>query len=263
MGCASHSRLITGFIALIVALVLIIIVSFSAVFILARRGISSTRPSNPALPRTRRYEPQYDRSLGSEFGNPTTPPAMTWTNKLGDLFTLRKEGAGTRAGHGWVQAGSGDEWDLDLTDEHGRPRKRLPGLRERERGMGKSVAFSGVRQTDSPMPLDEPFRPPPVAYAHSQPSTSSIHIDLNLPGPMYPANIFMPFSSVTPEPSIFTSTCQLPRSTSPETLPGTPAGEGDLQSPLAGQSTSGRASPQSTMSPPRTFPGGTKFIESL
>ncbi|KAJ7577463.1 hypothetical protein C8J56DRAFT_1061122 [Mycena floridula] len=97
-----------AFIAIVICLVLIIIGSSTAIFYLLRQ-----RDSQEASRRQRRYQ---HPSASSHFDTP-----VSWFSKLKGPFTSSGRGLNPsatestrmRSGQGWLQAGSGDEWDTE------------------------------------------------------------------------------------------------------------------------------------------------------
>ncbi|KAJ7468552.1 hypothetical protein FB451DRAFT_1256525 [Mycena latifolia] len=129
-----------GFIGLVVGLVVIILGSCVAIYILLRDHSPSDRQRA-----ARRQESHY-----------TSAPAksgalLPWSAKLGGLFGRTSSDGAPRSkgGHGWIQA-SGDAWEADEAD--------------RTREMSETA-------------VDPPFRPPPVpSYTYST-STESVSFD--------------------------------------------------------------------------------------
>jgi hypothetical protein len=233
----------TGFVALITVLALIIIISFSAVVFIIRK---LRQPTASVGSRQRSVQPDH------------TPVAFRWKDNVTGAFRIGRWGTRRNRGeHGWMQAGSGDQWDLNLAQENSQP-----GRRSRE------AVESRTSKNNSGSSPHQPFRPPTLAYVQPQSSTSSV-LELKLPGPLFDFNSYAPITSVNPESSMAASTYTLPRSSSPETLPGTPSKNGDVHTPLNEPDDMQRLWSRSNVSSPtpntpgRTFHGGSKFIESL
>ncbi|KAF9220148.1 hypothetical protein BS17DRAFT_787970 [Gyrodon lividus] len=105
-----------GFIALVVALSVLIVVCCAAVFYL----LSHHEPSEQdrAIRRERYRHHREERDVGS--GLPSTSSLGSLGDKLKRMWR-KKSGGGRRGGRGWIQAGSGDEWESD--SDHGDPER--------------------------------------------------------------------------------------------------------------------------------------------
>ena len=246
----SKSRLVftySGFIALVVCLALIIIVSCTAVFFLIRDQKAydqqqAHRPYHRTATHPSSYlynnnsAPKSWRTRFAMFGHRDTN-ANNQTRP--DTSRVKIKGSGV---HGWLQAGLEDDWEGDLVEERRQNLARL-GVRE-------------VSAQNPPSVISVPsiVGALPVSRSNSD-STSSVRFDLSpvrglanhdrhpSPHPTLPnihSQISSPSSSPAPSPM---------RVRSPEPVPGRTALDSSRQ----------LSSPPSV----RTFPGGTKFIESL
>lgn len=238
---------------------LIILISCIAVFyILRNHPIPDVEQ-----PTSRRQRGRYQHTpaaLSLYTYNPSstiTPP--TWSQKLSNAFRIgSKRGGLGRAkpkrerggGHGWVQAGSGDEWDSEFGNDEGR--RRHSG-----HIVTPTIKDDFTKFTPPTSRPDSPFRPPPAGTSDSsyEMSNSTVRFDLvqsvpQLPyrdprsGPSQSSSGVLP-PAFQPIP---------PRTASPEPLAGT---SGDTGS---GRPFSTHAQSDRSM---RTLGGGTKFIESI
>ncbi|KAJ6476145.1 hypothetical protein C8R45DRAFT_1008966 [Mycena sanguinolenta] len=133
-----------GFIALVIGLVVIILGSSVAIYILLRDHSPSERERE-----ARREERRYP----SESSRLSFKPRLPWSEKLGGMFgrgTTSKRSS--KSGHGWIQA-SGDAWEEEEADH----------MRSRE-----------LKR------VDPPFRPPVDPYAASY-SSDSVPYDPPMP----------------------------------------------------------------------------------
>ncbi|KIJ59730.1 hypothetical protein HYDPIDRAFT_32946 [Hydnomerulius pinastri MD-312] len=97
-----------GFIGLVVALSILIVVCCLAVFFLLRNHEPTEQDRANRRERYRRHREEQD--VGS-----SVPPASTF-GSLGEKFKRiwsKNSSSGRRGGRGWIQAGSGDEWEFD------------------------------------------------------------------------------------------------------------------------------------------------------
>jgi hypothetical protein len=226
---------------LISILVLIIIISSLAVVLIIRK---LRQPATSVNSRQRSVPP-------------VTSVAVGWKDSLTGALGLGSSRR-NRGEHGWMQAGSGDQWDLNLVQEYSQP-----GGPSREAVQSRTLGSNSSTNSS----LDPPFRPPTLAYVQPQSSTSSV-LELKLPGPLFKPNSYAPITLVNPESSMAASTYTLPRSSSPETTHSpskndgvyTPPNEFDDKQRLWSRSNVSSPTPNT---PGRTFHGGSKFIESL
>ncbi|KAJ3999684.1 hypothetical protein F5050DRAFT_876371 [Lentinula boryana] len=233
-----------GFIALVVSLILVIIIACTATFFLLRQ---ETRDEETATRRRRRYRHQA-APPSSYVYDPSSTPSRSWFASLKDMLS---GGIGSvsynaarkmKAHDGWVQAGSGDEWDHDMRDV------------EQLRSMGHGDAQYGMAYFPQ---LDPPFRPPAnlatessyTVHSPSEPRTSQS------PEPSSIPNRFASESSEPPTSSMHPFEIHaIPRSASPEAMISSQA-----PSSVYFESQNRKNSDIST----RTFSSGTKFIEGL
>jgi len=239
-----------AFIALIVILCVIILCACTAVVYLLYYHESATSNGHNT---NRRYQHQSVPSSSSAaafaYSQSTTKPPSK-TNKLASMFQKRTKG--DRTGPGWVQQGSGDEWDYG-SDEEGTPGFTMIG--------GARVA--GL--SPNTPPLDTPFHPPQISPSNSN-SYSSIQFDPHAPGLASYANPSqaspIPSRRPTIETQMESSSARgvgTPlRTTTPDPIPGHAhidlEGTGDRN---------GNGKRDSGTSSVRTFTGGTKFLEGL
>lgn len=158
---------------------------------------------------------------------------------------------------GWVQAGSGDEWDPSedvMADENMRSRSTV-AVSHTKSIPGTSYIGIGV---------DEPFHPPPPPpRMTTADSVQSVHFDTHavtgLDRSMSPSPMPSPPQLTSPIPRHSVSLSEdiqssLPRSLSPEPI----EADGKEDTPVDKR----KWSVQSDAST-KTFAGGTKFIEGL
>jgi len=241
-----------GFLAVIICLSLIVIVSCIGIFFLlrdqrandeaqTRRSKRSRYASAPGshipaydLERTYPHRPLSTR-LAVMFGRPDTQKNTGLNINRGNT-----DGGAT---HGWVRAGSSDEWEAD-------------------RAEGVATLLS-VREVVSPSPLSARSTPPPsptpVSRTTSE-STSSVRYDLHaVRGLSYPERHISTHSTLPNIHSQLSSPSHSPasspvplRTLSPESVPeGLPL-DSDIRQYLT---------PSGVVM--RTMRGGTKFIEAL
>ncbi|ESK85200.1 hypothetical protein Moror_11024 [Moniliophthora roreri MCA 2997] len=274
-----------GFIALIVCLVMIIVISCTAIFFLLRDHEPSD--AERAARRTRRYAHQSVPSSSSYTYDPSSTPAKGWLSSLRSLFGKRSSGSTTSnrnrkgargPGAGWVQAGSGDEWDLDSDDEANYRSRGMVGISQTPLSLSMSHAPTSYTQTATvDNDRDPPFKPPRMTTADSissvrfddspvtrfpafDPSTlptSSMSIPVNLASP-----VMSPTSSADTDspktPNILKDSN--PRSSSPEPIAAGGQGQGEEDQEDADKRK--KWSIQSDVSA-KARASGTKFIESL
>ncbi|KAF8837589.1 hypothetical protein BDN67DRAFT_972739 [Paxillus ammoniavirescens] len=103
-----------AFIALVVSLSVLIVVCCAAVFYLLRHHEPTERDRAIRRERYRRHREERDASS-------SLPSSLS---SLGDKFKQMwrtRSSGGRRGGRGWIQAGSGDEWESD--SDHGDPER--------------------------------------------------------------------------------------------------------------------------------------------
>ncbi|KAK0455186.1 uncharacterized protein EV420DRAFT_587356 [Desarmillaria tabescens] len=230
-----------GFIALVVGLSLIILISCIAIFFLLREGEPS---DEERAARRRRYRQQ---ALEYTYG-PTASPQSSWSSKVKSVFGgTTSSSKGSK--RGWVQAGSGDEWESEsIIDE---AEGRHPDLSQR----------GSMQITYSP-PLDAPFHPP------LQPSESASSVRFDTQGvPVLP--YLRSLSSPSPHPSLpnIHSRISSPTPSDPlspvhdRVVSPEPIAPAHIDSPV--EHHEGRKSSGQSATSVRTFNGGTKFLEAL
>ncbi|SJL04942.1 uncharacterized protein ARMOST_08313 [Armillaria ostoyae] len=230
-----------GFIALVVGLSLIILISCIAIFLLLREGQSS---DEERAARRRRYRQQ---ALQYTYGPTASPQPASWSSKVRSVFGVNSS-SGKGSKRGWVQAGSGDEWETESIEEG---RLQHPDISQR----------GSMQMTYSP-PLDAPFHPP----LQPSESASSVRFDIQSvpvlpylrslsspsPHPSLP-NIHSRISSPTPSDPL---SPVHDRVVSPE-----PIAPAHVDSPI--EHHEGRKLSEQSATSVRTFNGGTKFLEAL
>jgi hypothetical protein len=245
---ASPTCLPPGFIALVVCLALVIIVSCTAVFFLVRNQKAYDHEQG----RRRPYHRTSGRNPSSYLYNDDRAP-KTWHMRLATLFGRRGANESIRVRsdpsrvktkgtqpHGWVQAGVEDDYEVDLEE------RRL-------------AAQSGVRQVYAQSPssvISAPsiIRPVGVSRSNSD-SNSSVHFDL---GPVRGLGNYDRHPS--PHPTLPNIHSQL---SSPSSSPAPSPMRIRSPEPVAGDSTPDIRPQLSSSQSVRTFSGGSKFIESL
>ncbi|EGN96305.1 hypothetical protein SERLA73DRAFT_185993 [Serpula lacrymans var. lacrymans S7.3] len=234
-----------GFIALVVALSIIIVISCTAVFFLLRNHEPTEQERTIRRERSHRYreEPEFS----------TTVPLR---EKIGNMFSFwNKKGVGRGlysrrpTGRGWVQTGSGDEWEPESDHEDDAEIAPYPGRRTHHFGNDDSSPSSDHRMVDSP------FRSPP--------SDSGLH-------PYITGSYVDPFSKESPRPNFSPTESDIDRSRSPAlSSPGSLSAshvtsavlhESSLEDGIHHNQRQFTAQSGTSV---RTFEGGTKFIESL
>jgi hypothetical protein len=275
-----------GFIALIVCLSVLVVGICIAVFILLRDHEPTDEERDVRQQLSRRHREQQSESSSPFTYNPSSTNPPTLTQKIGGIFGMaaddnnrtsktrsRSGSHRNRAGQGWIQARSGDDWDSDTDRETAARTRGLSGSTPQvaQRDVGEA---HGIRLTDrliprDGIPLDLPFHPPQTRYSHVD-SNSSIHslynsasYDLDASSTWKPpASLLAPTRLNTSEslaPSSFSvSPSPTPqRAGSPEPYTSGSTDDVPTDNPhFSTQSGSGSVSV-------RTFHTGTKFIESL
>ncbi|KAK0473997.1 hypothetical protein IW261DRAFT_1569364 [Armillaria novae-zelandiae] len=226
-----------GFIALVVGLSLIILISCVAIFFLLREGQSS---DEERATRRRRYRQQ---ALEYTYGPTASPQPASWSSKVKSVFGGNSS-SGQGSKRGWVQAGSGDEWETESIEQH-------PGISQR----------GSMQMTYSP-PLDAPFHPP------LQPSESASSVPFDIQGvPILP--YLTSLSSPSPRPSLpnIHSRISSPTPSDPlspihdRVVSPEPIAPAHVDSPV--EHHEGRKLSDQSATSVRTFNGGTKFLEAL
>lgn len=247
--------ILSGFIALAVCLVLIIIVSCTAVYFLLRDQKTFDEEQ------TRRRNRYHSDTDASSHPRKRTRAPISWSRRMAALFGRRDTNDDTQARsninqvkmrrgsgeHRWMRTGSRDDWESDSSEERRHTVSQL-GVRE-----APSPSFSHVYSTRSII------QPTPVSRTTSD-STSSVRFDLHaVRGLGYPDRSLSPHPTLPNIHSQLSSPSYSPisspvtvRTTSPESMPSgmTLDDDGPHPAPQSGAFT-------------RTFPGGSKFIEDL
>ncbi|KAG0701673.1 hypothetical protein DFH29DRAFT_925393 [Suillus ampliporus] len=231
-----------GFIGLVVALSVLILICCIAVFFLLRNHEPSEQDRAARRERYRRHleREEHDTTAAS-------PGFSSFGDKLRGMWAdrhsngSRSRGGGRRGGRGWIQAGSGDEWETDSDHDEER----------------------GAQQPMQPFP--RPFQEGP--YSHQVAETDSPLSDagsgMESYTPPHYGDPFVKGSVQVTSPQRVT----FARSQSPFSHSGSPMSPGSHQDASIDDEEA-RApdhrhfSTQSSTSV-RTFEGGTKFIESL
>lgn len=180
-----------GFIALVVCLVMIIVVSCSAIFYLLKYNDPSD--AERGARRQRRYAHQSVPSSSYTY-DPSSTPSKGWFNKVTSIFNKRTSGSSTSSkgrkngkrgdglkvklgssnSSGWVQAGSGDEWDSGDDGVGGGNRTR-------------DMATAGASPLFTPNPyshtVDSPFVPPRESLSSTYLDSHSNHVSPSSYGP--------------------------------------------------------------------------------
>ncbi|KAG7089830.1 hypothetical protein E1B28_011477 [Marasmius oreades] len=280
-----------GFIALVVCLCMIIVITCTAIFFLLKHN--DPTDAERAARRQRRYAHQSVPSSASYTYDPSSTPSKGWFSKVTDIFNNNEaRGSSTQSKNrknnkrgdglkmklggsptGWVQAGSGDEWDLGEEGDRGRIHTTDTA----------TVGSSPLIPTPNPYSrgIDSPFSPPMARESvsstyfdsHTVPGLSPIagHRS-DSPSSHPPALVTQsnPSSPVAIPPatgdssSFPTNTISQQRSVSPEPMSAHPIENSNLHKKDASLNAidTRKWSVQSGVSA-RTSGTGTKFIEEL
>lgn len=220
-----------GFIALVVGLSLIILISCISIFIILQREGHALDEEREI--RRRRYQQQ---ALEYTYGPTPTPSAQSsWSSKIKSVFG-GKSGSDNGLKRGWMQAGSGDDWESEPIEE------------------GRHSLHGSMQMTYSPPP-DAPFHPP------LQPSQSTSSVRFDIPGvPDLP--YLRSLSSHSLHPSLPNIHSRISSPTPSDTL--SPGDDGVAVSPEPiVRPVEHHERRQSSGTSMRTFNGGTKFLEAL
>ncbi|OAX39477.1 hypothetical protein K503DRAFT_855999 [Rhizopogon vinicolor AM-OR11-026] len=134
-----------GFIGLVVALSVLILICCIAVFLLLRNHEPSEQDR---AARRERYHRRYDRR---EHNTTSTQGISSFGEKLRGMWAKGSSSGRSgsrRGGRGWIQAGSGDEWetDSDRDDERGaQPMQPFP------KPVYEAPYTGRIQETDSPL----------------------------------------------------------------------------------------------------------------
>ncbi|KAF8894824.1 hypothetical protein BD779DRAFT_1797741 [Infundibulicybe gibba] len=219
-------------------------------------------------PRSRNYEQDADLAKPSYGATASVLPAP-WYSRLSRILGRRgdlnhstrtqtnrmKMGRPTPEAGGWVQTGSRDDWDPEVSGSGSRytcPGGLMPVPEISEQGPPLTY----------PTPLETSFRTPPISYATSE-SGSSVRFDLHgIKGMAYRDR-----QSPSPQSSLPTvhSWLNSPASSSaPSPLPARTTSPEPMQSLCSDISADREPErPAHSGSSMRTFEGGTKFIEGF
>ncbi|TFK45630.1 hypothetical protein OE88DRAFT_1729592 [Heliocybe sulcata] len=160
-----------GFVGLVVGLCVIIVVCCAAVFYL----LTYHQPTDEDRTRRQRYSHVRQSSTGSMH---SFKEKLTGLFTFGARATSPPSGAAfglTKRGQGWVQAGSGDEWESDSGDE------------------GRTAAARSTRTVNDMERGTSRREPPPpertISSSHHapSPSESSVAVELAAPVPVRPS----------------------------------------------------------------------------
>ncbi|KAG1725699.1 uncharacterized protein EDB91DRAFT_1167546 [Suillus paluster] len=227
-----------GFIGLVVALSVLILICCIAVFFLLRNHEPSEQDRAARRERYRRHRER------EEHDSTTASPGLSaFGDKLRGMWGDRRSSgnrsgsSGRRGGRGWIQAGSGDEWETD--SDHGEERGPQQPMQSFPRSFQEGPYNSQIAETDSPLSDAESYTP--THYG-----------DPFMKGAL----------QVTSPQRVTFARSQSPLSNSSSPMsPGShqeaSIDDGEVRAPDHRHFSS-----QSTTSV-RTFEGGTKFIESL
>ncbi|KAG2049619.1 hypothetical protein BDR06DRAFT_961275 [Suillus hirtellus] len=222
-----------GFIGLVVALSLLIIICCIAVFFLLRNHEPSEQDRN-----ARREHYRRNRDLQA---HDSTAENSSFGDKLrgiwADRWSSRSRSGGRRGGRGWIQAGSGDEWEIN--SDHGEERRAQQPMEPFSRSFQEGPYSPRVPEIDSPLSDAESYAP--MHYGDSY-AKGPLHV-------------------TSPQRVTFA------RSQSPLSLSSSPMSPGSHRDASVDDEEvhppdHRHFSTQSSTSV-RTFEGGTKFIESL
>jgi len=202
------------------------------VVLLRRR--EPTQPDDTRTSRTRNLQHHADASQSTtQYNYSEAVGSKTWHDKLGAVFGLgggkkARTRRGVGGGQGWIQASSGDEWDVgDDEFRRGKENERKGNERKTNDRKGNESSMAMLApgpRTPEDTPMDEPFRPP-VPFAHVESVES--------------------FATTSKDVSLMT------RSDSPEGIPLSPTQREE------------KANRHKSSASTRTFTGGTRFLEGL
>lgn len=192
-----------GFIALVVCLSVLVVGLCAGVFILLRDY--SPSDEERAIRRQssrRRREQQSDSSSPFTYAPSSTAPS-TLTQKIGGVFRMgatadekkgKRSKKGDNSGQGWIEAGSGDEWEPDMDGENEVQTRSLSGP-QMQRGIGEVHGIKLADRSKDGSPVDLPFQLPQMPYSQTD-STSSVLL-------------YNPFTSPSTPPTLRTAVTRL------------------------------------------------------
>jgi hypothetical protein len=275
----SHKHLLTlspGFIALVVCLSVAVVALCTAVYVLLRDHSPSDeeRTVRRQICQRRREQEQSESMKSFTYDSSSTPPA-TLAQKIGSFVGVgpkSNENGTTRSkkggknGKGWVQAGSGDNWEHVLRGENEVQTRSLSAPRtQKNTGGDHSIRLADRSVAKDGGPVNPPLQPPRLPYSERDDQSASSEL------------LYSPFTSSSPPPlrtavtrlqtqdSFSPSSATLASSSTVRALTGSPepyrvgSMDDDIRSPNERHFSIQSGGSVST----RTSHTGTKFIESL
>lgn len=219
-----------GFIGLVVALSVLILICCIAVFFLLRNYEPSEQDR---AARRERYHRNRDRQE-----HDSTPGSSSFGDKLRGMWANKwTSGSRRRGGRGWIQAGSGDEWEIN--SDHGEEHVAQQPIQSLSRSFQERPYDPQVLQMDSPLSDAELY-----AQMHYE--------DPYAKGPLH----------VTSPQRVTFARSQSPFSQSSSPMSPGSHRDASMDDEEVRPPDHRHFSTQSSTSV-RTFEGGTKFIESL
>ncbi|KAG2135180.1 uncharacterized protein EDB93DRAFT_1092468 [Suillus bovinus] len=142
-----------GFIGLVVALSVLILICCIAVFFLLRNHEPSEQDR---ISRRERYRRNRDNQE-----NDSTAGRSFFGDKLRgmwpDKWSSRSRSGGRRGGRGWIQAGSGDEWEIN--SDHGEEHRAQQPMQPFSRSFQEGPYSPQAPEMDSPLSDAESYAP--------------------------------------------------------------------------------------------------------
>jgi hypothetical protein len=263
------STSMSGFIALVVCLSVLIVGLCTAVYILLRdhSPTDEERAVRRQLSQRRRGQQQADSSSPFTYASSSAAP-VTLTQKIGGMFG---RGAATdenhaknggKGGRGWIRAGSGDDWETSADGESEMQKGSLSGP-QTQRDAGE---HHGIRLADRSIArgVDAPFHPPQPPYAQTN-STSSVFLEnpytpSSTPPPLRtPVTRFQTTDTLSPSSATSLASSSAARALSGSPEPYATGSVDEMHTPGDRHFSLQSGGSIST----RTSHTGTKFIESL
>lgn len=224
-----------GFIGLVVALSVLILICCIAVFFLLRNHEPSEQDRTA---RRERYHRNRDHQ--EHDSTATTPGPSSFGDKIREMWADRRSNGGRsggrRGGRGWIQAGSGDEWEIH--SDHGEERRQQP-MQPFSRSFQEGSYGPQVPEMDSPLSDAESYAPMHYGDPYAK-------------GPLH----------VTSPQRVTFARSQSPLSQSSSPMSPGSHRDASMDDEEVRPPDHRHFSTQSSTSV-RTFEGGTKFIESL